>query len=148
VLEHERSLGSAAADPVHDQADRTSFMQHSQIPPGFRAWVGNGSGKDWANSMYRFVGNAMVSATPFFPANFNPPARPKNVQSITWGIGNLRVFAISTTDANLYEGANWTFPIKNSNRRTGAQYVLLIFKLHSWRDQRSRPACVHSFVVE
>ena len=94
---------------IQTQAERTAFMTHGQMPPGFRAWIGYGVGDEWAVRASRARALSLTLPTPL-PPDFDPTGIPKNVHSITWGVGNLRVFITSTVDSNVYRGLGWTIP--------------------------------------
>lgn len=110
VIEHDRSMGLKVAEIVHPAADRSDFMNHAQIPPGFRLWLGAGHGPEWKLRVSHYVGGAVASPTPFVPRNFDPTRLAKNVQSVTWGIGHVRAFVASTVDRDVYRLIDWDLP--------------------------------------
>jgi hypothetical protein len=78
---------------VTPQAERAAFMTTRDIPLGFRIWIGQCGLETWGSAFLRHSGMVM------WP-NLSPPAR-KNVQSVTFGIGDLLVHAFHTTLSGL-----------------------------------------------
>ncbi len=110
VIEHDRSMGLKVAEVIHFAKDRADFMNYRQIPPGFRVWIGAGHGSEWELRFSHYVGGAVASSTPFLPQGFDPAGRPKNVQSVAWGIGKVRAFVASTTSPDVHQLFNWALP--------------------------------------
>lgn len=108
VLDHER-MGQGPYFPIQTQDERTAFMNNRQMPFGFRAWIGYGTGDEWAVRGARSRSLSILLPT-MPPADFDGRGKPKNVHSITWGLGNLRVFISSTIAAHVYPQMAWTIP--------------------------------------
>jgi hypothetical protein len=70
----------------HDPAD----MSDGIVPTDFRIWIGRAEGPHWHARLTRH------SATIAIPPVIQPSISPKNIQTITFGIGPLFVFAVST----------------------------------------------------
>jgi hypothetical protein len=95
VAEHNAHSGSPA-DPIFDQNARNEFRLNRTIPQGFRIWIGTHNGTKWRSAIFRHCVGLMPLGT-----TLPPHPRPKNVQTVTFGLGSLliQIFA-TTTPAN------------------------------------------------
>lgn len=87
-------------DPIFDQVTRTDFMHSRTIPPYVRAWIGMHIGTKWITGFHRHACGLGFTRT--LPPPPPDPARAKNVQVITWGIGRFLIYLNATTDPAIY----------------------------------------------
>jgi hypothetical protein len=107
VMEQEKPIGTKAL-PLHTDAEYQDFMNSWHVPDGFKIWIGHSDTQgDWGNSFSRYTGGIGIFRGDIPPTDFVPPAKPPNIQTITWGIGHLRVFVASTTDPDVRDGIGW-----------------------------------------
>ena len=102
VLEQEHPIGTPPS-PIHPQSSLCDFKDAQLIPSGIRIWIGHGVGTEWQTRVSRWSGGMSLVAGENFPADFRPPTGPRNIESVTWGIGHLRLFVIATTDSNVHD---------------------------------------------
>lgn len=96
VAEH-NSYSTSPADPIFDQDARNKFMGVRQIPPWLRIWIGLHNGTKWSLGFLRHTTGLLPAGEPLPP---NP--RPKNVSTVTFGMGHLLIQAFATTSEQLY----------------------------------------------
>jgi hypothetical protein len=101
VLEQERPIGTPAS-PIHPQSALVDFKDAQLIPSGIRIWIGHGGGPQWQTRMSRWSGGISLIEGESLPADFRPPVGARNIESVTWGVGHLRLFAIGTTDLDVH----------------------------------------------
>jgi hypothetical protein len=82
-------------DAVTTQEQRDSFQTTQTIPDNFRIWIGRCGVDGWETAFWRHAGT--VGPSP----HVRPEPKLKNIQSVTFGIGELFVSAFHTTVENL-----------------------------------------------
>jgi hypothetical protein len=87
------------ADPIYDQAARTAFFTMRQIPDGVQIFIGLQYGRDWVSRFHRYAGG--LGLTSVLPLKKYEAARPKTIQSFTWGMGRLIVYLKAFVDPDV-----------------------------------------------
>ena len=72
-------------------------MENRTIPPGINIWIGRQLAQKWRTSFHRHAVTMGVSTSPIIPPH-PPSGGAKNVQAVTWGIGQLDVYFVGMTD--------------------------------------------------
>ena len=92
---------------IFDQAIRDEFMVTHAVPSGFKIWLGRVDGtlsdSKWGASIER-VSTWLAMFPPYHAGDPLPPTvdgTAHNIQSVTWGVGQLLIYAIATSDAKL-----------------------------------------------
>lgn len=103
-------MAKAVGEPlkaIFDQAIRSEFMVTRAVPSGFKIWLGRvgsiPSDSKWEVSFKR-VSTSLAMFPVYHPGDPLPPmvdGTDHNIQSITWGVGQLLIYAIATNDAKL-----------------------------------------------
>jgi hypothetical protein len=91
-------------DAVTLPSDRAKFRSTWQLPPNFKIWIARCGVGGWQTAYLRHAGT--VSATP----GVRPEHRRKNIDSITFGIGDLLVHALHTTAPDVDLGLTLSEP--------------------------------------
>ncbi len=98
VAEH-----SQRSEAVTQASDRIDFMRRRKIPINMRIWIARCGVDGWGAAYVRHAATVSVDAT--------PPATPaKNIHSITFGAGDLLVYASDTSVENLSVDWNVSHP--------------------------------------
>jgi hypothetical protein len=113
IMVGERNHPEDAVTPLED---RTRFRATLDIPPNFKIWIAQCGTQGWDTGYLRHA--ATVGTSPIVM----PHHRFKNIHSVAFGIGDLFVFVIHTTVANVAnvltfqpsEAVIPLFPIVNS----------------------------------
>lgn len=98
------------SDPIFSQEVRNEFITTKKTPYGFRIWIASHSSAAWQTRYFVQTGtfNYSTSSVPVTTKD-----RPKrNVQIFSWGIGSIVIYAIATTNEEVYRLIN---PIRNEN---------------------------------
>jgi hypothetical protein len=85
------------ADPIFDFGTRDRFKHTRSVPDGFKIWIAPHKGAKWRLGYHRHA--AGLWAAPTAPKY---RGTPKNIQSITWGVGKLLIHVLATTNAKVY----------------------------------------------
>jgi hypothetical protein len=100
VAEHD-TIGENQKDPIFSQAERTRFYNDRTMPPGIKIWLAKQNGSTWATGYHRHA-TGLSAATIDSSFEEPSPVTPKNLQTITWGIGKLLVLFHAATDPGVY----------------------------------------------
>ena len=99
IAEHNQYSGHPA-DPIFDQAARTTFKGSRAIPDGIRIVIGMQESMKWVTGFHRHATG--LGFTSNLPPSPPPITRTKNVQSVTWGMGKFLVHVTAATDPNVF----------------------------------------------
>ena len=77
-------------DVVTSSEDRVKFKCAGDIPENFRIWIAKCGVRGWQTAYLRHAATMGLSLV-------DPPTRCKNIQSVTFGIGDLLVHVLHTT---------------------------------------------------
>jgi len=87
------------ADPIFDQPVRDLFKKRPAVPTGFKIWiVPQQGGMSWILGYRRHAAGLLWGSSP--P---DYVGSPKNIQSVTFGIGKLLVCVLATTNSQVYD---------------------------------------------
>ena len=101
------------AMPSPRRNNERASRRHRTIPDNFRIWIGRCGVDGWETAFWRHAGTVGLSP------DVRPEPELKNIQSVTFGIGELFVSAFHTTVENL--------PLTFSLERGGLMTSLLPF---------------------
>jgi hypothetical protein len=94
------ALRGQPCEPICEQQARCDFKSHLAVPASFRIWIGDSSADHWRVQFFRHA--ALLT----FEAN---PGSVKNVQTLTFGIGNVVFFVFAATEIEVYSRIEFSF---------------------------------------
>ncbi|WP_145727884.1 hypothetical protein [Nitrospirillum viridazoti] len=95
-----------APDPIFNQITRDSFRISGKIPKGVKIGIGIHTGEEkWSLGFQRHAAGLISSPTPPEPSFNN--LRPKNIQTVTWGIGKLIIYFSAVLDPGMERILTW-----------------------------------------
>lgn len=103
TVEHNKHPGHPA-NPIFGQDARAAFMESRKIPSGFRIWIGFHNSPKWRTGFHRHATG--LGWTKPAPAPVLPKELVKNVQSVTWGIGQLLIYLDAVVESETTFGIN------------------------------------------
>jgi hypothetical protein len=94
-------IGAGGSYPVFSEKDRVDFKSSLKIPEGVYIWIARAGGPLWEQAFSLTSGRLLLSPKALSANNLPPFGPQRNVQSVTWGIGDLLIHTFSITNRHL-----------------------------------------------